>query len=115
MTFTDDEARAIMAAAKQGVETAGVVLFSGPDELPVAAIFQIGLNDLLARLTAAGFEIERGWRPIAEAQDGVACLVFDDPLIRTGYKYQSGWSTFSGMAIKPTHFRPLPNPPNGAT
>lgn len=117
MTSTDDEARAIGRAALEADDKTEHVYISaisdGVDPETAMDRFMVAwVPEFIARLSAAGFVIERDWRPIAEApKDSVMALCFSDGEVRVGAFDGSWYDPWESSDLSPTHFRPRPAPP----
>lgn len=110
----DDEA---VEALRKAIEQEFPGAFPGSD----------GARDIITALHAAGYVIERGWRPIEEATSSdefvllAACLlpvwrkewfwVNEAMLLRDGRLVYPTADISYPKSDPPTHFRPLPKPP----
>ena len=70
-------------------------------------------GDILAALRTAGFVIEQDWQPIATApRDGREVLLWVHGIYVIGWYHRGEWRHGpKGYAVSPTHWRPLPTPP----
>ncbi len=68
---------------------------------------------ILAALRTAGLVIEQGWQPIETApRDGREVLLWVHGIYVIGWYHRGEWRHGpKGYAVSPTHWRPLPTPP----
>ena len=110
MTFTDKEAWAIVDALRHVTSWYDLVLVdSDEDAVKVAERLVTGLDD-------TGFELARGWRPIAEVltQESSTEYLLWVPLngqAEIGFLTSYGWADRNGNSLDATHFCPLLEPP----
>ena len=70
---------------------------------------------ILAALHAAGLVVEQGWQPISTAPRDAMLMTGhnEDTAPIIGYYHRGAWREHNGKGtvIRPTHWRPLPQPP----
>ena len=74
---------------------------------------------IIAALRAAGLVIEQGWQPISTAPRDKMLMTghTEDSAPIMGYYHRGAWREHNGKGtvIHPTHWRPLPAPPQETT